>query len=88
MNSNNDLEELMKLYRKTVKDGKNNKNLINHWVKIKVSKILHHLKLTKWDDQSIIIKEAQKDGLIVIMDQDHYKEIVIAEFQNESFHQL
>ncbi|XP_062601156.1 uncharacterized protein LOC134262845 [Saccostrea cucullata] len=38
------------------------------------------------EDSSIIIKEADKGGAIVIMDRDHYKEMVMSQLQDDQFY--
>ena len=38
------------------------------------------------EDSSIIIKEADKGGAIIIMDRDHYKEMVMSQLQDDHFY--
>jgi hypothetical protein len=38
------------------------------------------------ENSSIIIKEADKGGAIIIMDRDHYKEMVMPQLQDDHFY--
>ena len=63
----------------TIKSNSNNKHNISLAERNAIKSLAN--------DQSIIIKEADKGGAVVIMDREHYKEIVENMFSDKKYYE-
>ena len=81
LNRDKHLEDYISCLRNTA-----NSNVTDKTVKSNISHKQYQAMQTLKNDPSIIIKNADKGGAIVIMDRDHYKEMSLSQLQDHQFY--
>ncbi|CAG2246104.1 unnamed protein product [Mytilus edulis] len=81
-NRDKHLEEYINCLKQTA-----NTNIVDSHVKSNLPKSQQKTIKKLQNDESIIIKEADKGGGIVIMDKDHYKDMVLNQLEDGVFYQ-
>ncbi|XP_071171038.1 uncharacterized protein [Mytilus edulis] len=81
-NRDKHLEEYINCLKQTA-----NTNIVDSHVKSNLPKSQQKTIKKLQNDESIIIKEADKGGGIVIMDKDHYKDMVLNQLEDGLFYQ-